>query len=79
MLRNVLYVVLKEVNAKKYNLIELNPKHRSDSNRNNKHIRFDLFRKLVNKNLQDYSEYYVDRTNFGDSDVILLKRKENTK
>lgn len=78
-LRNVLYVVLKEVNAKKYNLIELNPKHRSDSNRNNKHIRFDLFRKLVNKYLQDYSEYYVDRTNFGDSDVIILKRKEIAK
>lgn len=78
-LKNVLYVVLREVNKKKYKRIELNPKHRSDLNRNNKHIRFDLFRKLINKNLNDYSEYYVDRSNYGESDHILLVRKEDIK
>lgn len=78
-LKNVLYVVLREVNKKKYKRIELNPKHRSDLKRNNKHIRFDLFRKLINKNLNDYSEYYVDRSNYGESDHILLVRKQDIK
>ncbi len=77
-LKNVLYVVLKEVNAKKYNFIELNPKHRSSDDRNNKHIRFDIFKKLVTKYLSNYSDLYINRSDYGDSDTILLQRKSES-
>lgn len=73
-LKNVLFVVLKEVNSKKYDSIEIRPIHRT-TYKTNKHVRFDIFVRLIKKYFVDYNIELADKSNYGDMDTILLSRK----
>lgn len=73
-LKNVLYVVLREIDNKKYKNIKINARH-SETGKN-KHSRYDIFIRLIEKNFKNHSIENTYRSDFGSMDSILLRRKE---
>lgn len=72
-LKNVIYVVEKELELKKYNIVNINASHRTTDGKN-VHSRYEIFLKLIERYLKNYELEY-SRKSSGNSDSIILKRK----